>query len=526
VFQEFLIIPVGNIFGSKSAPAWFTTIAELRAHMANVLRYDEQLSDPLVRSLALPEQRDSPDAPPVAVTADDQHHGLASLYLGTRVPPLHHAMFVDDNVLVAVRRSIEVAMAGSLGSAYNCFGSPTANVRRGSVISRAKFVPEVAAMVLFVGLLIDTHLMTVTWPPEKRAAALLLLDEWLSKRSARAPRELAQLLGIIRHGAFLSVAGNFLSIRLQWILCACVKESSINSTLAGSRARRWWAGNRIHIPPEIYSDLRLLRKSLEEPRAAILWSRPIGLLVDRTPTVTLLSDVSYGGIGGWCSRLNFLWRITRDELIACGFPMRLIGSEGETLTLHPTDADADGLHINLLEFIAIVINVWLALSWVRSSPAPTGGHIVAILADNTSALSWLRYTARSHRLPIQHLAHLCQCLLFSSQTSHLANIIGRHIPGKSNDEADALSQPQKFPTLVGSAIAAFSPLQTCRIFQLPFGVLSLIAKVVSSTVIGAGLDKETTALLHLAPISSEPGSIATDSTFRGYYKTHSHRGKG
>jgi hypothetical protein len=51
--------------------------------MANVLRYDEQLYDPLVRSLVLPEQRDSSDAPPVAATADDLHHGLASLYLGT-----------------------------------------------------------------------------------------------------------------------------------------------------------------------------------------------------------------------------------------------------------------------------------------------------------------------------------------------------------------------------------------------------------------------------------------------------------
>jgi hypothetical protein len=69
--------------------------------------------------------------------------------------------------------------------------------------------------------------------------------------------------------------------------------------------------------------------------------------------------------------------------------MRLIDSEGEALTLRPSPADADGLHINLLEFIAIIINIWLALSWVRSAPTPPGGHIIAILADNTSALSWL-----------------------------------------------------------------------------------------------------------------------------------------
>jgi hypothetical protein len=524
VFQEFLIVPVGNIFGSKSAPSWFTILAELRAHMANVLPYEAHLSDPLVQSLVLPPQREPAAAPPVPAVADRAHRGATSLYPIPRGMPTHHAMFVDDNALVALRRSIRYAVASSLGSSYDCFGSPAVNLRRGSVISKLKFDPAVAVTVLFVGFLINTQSMTVTWPPDKRDSARQLLDEWLHHRTARAPRELAQLLGIIRHGAFLSVAGNFLSVRLQWILSACVSASRVRGS-GGTRERRWWSGNRVRIPPEIFADLRLLRESLEEPGAAVLWSRPIGLLVDRTPTVTLLSDASYGGIGGWSDNLRFLWRVTRNELISCGFPMRLIDSEGEALTLRPSPADDNGLHINLLEFIAIIINVWLALSWVHSSPAQPGGHIIAILADNTSALSWLRYAARSHRRPIQNLAHLCQCLLYSSQTSHPSSILGYHIPGSSNDEADALSRPEKFPTL-GCAIAAFYRLQTCRIFQLPFGVLSLIARVVSSTEIGVGLDRETTALFHLAPSSSDPGFIAMDSTFRGYYKTRSHRGKG
>jgi hypothetical protein len=37
VFQELLIVPVGNIFGSQNAPSWFTTPAEIGAHMANRL---------------------------------------------------------------------------------------------------------------------------------------------------------------------------------------------------------------------------------------------------------------------------------------------------------------------------------------------------------------------------------------------------------------------------------------------------------------------------------------------------------
>jgi hypothetical protein len=389
VFQEFLIVPVGNIFGSRSAPSWFTTIAELRAHMANVLRYDDQLSDPLVQSLVIPERGHPTGQPPVAAVADDLHHGVAALNFNSQITPSNHTMFVDDNILVALHRSIKLAVAGYLGSAYDYFGSPDVNWRRGSVISREKFEPEVAIAVFFVGLLIDTqHSMTVTWPPDKRENARKLLDEWLGKRTARAPRESAQLLGTIRHGAFLSAAGNFLSIRLQWILSTSITATNICTT-DRVHSRQWWSGNRLLIPPSVYSDLRLLRKSLQEPGATVLWSRPIGLLVDRAPTVTLLSDASYGGIGGWSKQLGFLWRITRCELLDCGIPMRLIDSEGEALTLRPSPADADGLHINLLEFIAIIINIWLALSWVRSAPTPPGGHIIAILADNTSALSWL-----------------------------------------------------------------------------------------------------------------------------------------
>jgi hypothetical protein len=148
---------------------------------------------------------------------------------------------------------------------------------------------------------------------------------------------------------------------------------------------------------------------------------------------------------------------------------------------------------------------------------------VAILADNTSALSWLRHASRSNSRQIQNLAHFCQCLLLTSQTAQCASVIGKHLPGANNSEADALSRPETYVTL-GSAIAAFSQLQTCHVFQIPYSVLSLIARVVSSDKIGAGLDNETTALFHQEPRSSPPGSIATDSLFRGFFQ-RSRRGK-
>jgi hypothetical protein len=398
VFQEFSIVPVGNIFGSRSAPSWFTIVAELRAHMANVLDYSYKLSDPLVVDLQFPpESRGSVDAhQPVRAIADDLHSGVVSLLPSPSTLAHHHAMFVDDNVLVALRRCAPQAVAAALGSAYDCFGSPELNARRGSVISQTKFDPRLLVCVLFVlGLLIDTHSMTVTWPEEKRAAARALLDEWLSNRTSRSPRDAAQLLGIIRHGAFLSVAGNFLSIRLQWVLSHHASFADLPSK-GRSRTRRWWSSYKIHIPDSVYNDLRLLRRSLAEPEAVSIWSRPIGLLIDRSPTCVVYSDASYGGIGGWSGSLQFLWRITRSELIQCGFAMREIDASGEALRCEAGEASGSALHINLLEFVAIIINLWLVLRWIRSVEAPPGGHIVAVLADNTSALSWLRHFSRSN----------------------------------------------------------------------------------------------------------------------------------
>jgi hypothetical protein len=524
VFEEFCMVPVGNIFGSRSAPSWFTIIAEMRAHMANVLPYDHYLTDPLVGSLQLPAIPTPLTSVSSFAVADTVHQGVQSLLPSTATLLHHHAMFVDDNILVALRGSVHLAIAAALGSAYDCFGDPAFNSRRGSVISRTKFDPAVSTRVLFVGLEIDTNSMTVTWPAAKRESARTLLDEWLAHRHARAPREVAQLLGTIRHGAFLSVAGNFLSIRLQWILSARVSASNLPQA-GRQNSRRWWSSYKIHIPPHVFDDLRLLRRSLTEPTAAFTWSRPIGMLIDRTPTATLLSDASYGGIGGWSANLNFLWRITRQELIECGFSMRRIDADGEALLQQRfgTPDNHDELHINILEFIAIIINLWIALLWVRTQPPTPGGHIISILADNTSALSWLRYAARSHRRPVRNLAHFCQCLLLHSQTSHSASVLGKHLPGVENSEADALSRPEKFPTL-NSAIEAYSPLQTCRVFRLPFSLLSLIAKVVSSDGIGAAQDNETIALFRLEPHSSTPGSIATDSSFRGYFRP-SRRGK-
>jgi hypothetical protein len=44
--------------------------------------------------------------------------------------------------------------------------------------------------------------------------------------------------------------------------------------------------------------------------------------------------------------------------------MREIDASGEALRCEAGDTSGSALHINLLEFVAIIINLWLALRWI------------------------------------------------------------------------------------------------------------------------------------------------------------------
>jgi hypothetical protein len=97
----------------------------------------------------------------------------------------------------------------------------------------------------------------------------------------------------------------------------------------------------------------------------------------------------------------------------------------------------DCLHINVLELIAIIINIWLALVFITKSGKIPGGHIISMLADNTSALSWMRYTSRTKRPVVRELSHFILDLTLSCPIQH--KLSGLHIQGILNIGADKLS---------------------------------------------------------------------------------------
>jgi len=399
-------------------------------------------------------------------------------------------------------------------SAYTVFGSPDEDLRRGGCFADDKWEWQGSTVVHHLGFVIDTHNMTVSWPlPKRQFLRELIDDSWSRSPCLVTPRQLAVLVGIVRHASFLFPAGEFLSIRMQQVLSERLSRSG-----AGSTSRRWWHHARMRVPEDVLADIRLLRSSLVDLANDTCWSRPIALLVrQRTPLFGARSDASYGGIGGWSESLTFWWRLTADELHTFGFDMHQLRPD----VAEPTH-DSTGLHINLLEFLAIVINLWICLHCLKSLQEPVGGYTLELLADNTSALSWFHHAARSHSPAVHNLSLFARALLVDPQfPGPQTKITACHLKGTLNDEADALSRPIENPCLV-SVIKRYSRLTTCRPFQVPSSLLSLLARLLSSKPIVAQSAARMTRTLGHGPRILPIGAEHTGYT--GVFR-RVHRGK-
>jgi hypothetical protein len=167
-----------------------------------------------------------------------------------------------------------------------------------------------------------------------------------------------------------------------------------------------------------------------------------------------------------------MWCICRDDLVDCGFNLTWLADEEET-----ADSQApDCLHINILELIAIIINIWLTLVFITAASSIPGGHIVSFLVDNTSALSWMHYASHTKRPVVHALSRFILDLTLSSSIPH--KMPGLHLVGILNIGADKLSWFEPPPKGGGktwaSVISQHSPLKTCQAFRLLQKLLSVI----------------------------------------------------
>jgi hypothetical protein len=185
-----------------------------------------------------------------------------------------------------------------------------------------------------------------------------------------------------------------------------------------------------------------------------------------------------------------MWRVSISDLVTAGIPSS-VGWDNKA-NYHEPDLDPNGVHINILEFFAIFVKLWIcarqlllatsiqvATGSKPSTPAeviPHGGHPLLVRADNTSTLSWLRYATRTKRPPVRRLAKFLTYFLCHPFITSGIHIQGKHIKGTANVSADLLSRFEKCPSWesVMANLAKFRNLQTCLI---PAELLSLLVSV-------------------------------------------------
>ena len=168
-----------------------------------------------------------------------------------------------------------------------------------------------------------------------------------------------------------------------------------------------------------------------------------------------------------------------------------------------------GEHINILEFVGIIINTWFALKFIRRLGPIDGGHILQMLADNTFALSWMTHFSRTHRREVSQLSLFYNALLLQGQ-SPPCKIMGQHLPGDLNGPADALSRPTYDARgdicSLTSVIKTWPSLRVCTPYQVPSELLSTIVWAMSEQATVATFVEVTTKLMTLEPNIASVGS--------------------
>ena len=363
VLDCFLIIPVGMIFGAKNSPSYYMTPGELRAHLA---RHLPSLNDARTRlgdSIVLPPPPTPTDvATFVRVEQDDLNTGVSALLASSSRKPAY-APFVDDTGGAAIRANIHALVHNSILAAYITFGVPEEDPGRPEPINPVKFVRQLSHQLKFLGFFIDTRTMSITWPQHTRDQLRLYLtnlldtDETPSGGRRLSPQSAATILGLVRHSATATLLGTYYTLSLQFSLNDNIRSSVAQGLNPAST--RFWQRTHFSLSRETILDLRALLHFLPVSDSDHFWSRPIGLVIPRESQFTVLGDASIEGLGGWLNeRFPFMWRLTKSDLEAIGFiipkDMQAIKITAETTS----DTTSEPWHINLLEFIVLIIDFW------------------------------------------------------------------------------------------------------------------------------------------------------------------------
>jgi hypothetical protein len=311
VFCEFLIIPIGTIFGAQNSPSFFTLLSELQAHVASYTAY---YNDDSVANLTAITQRVRFSLPLTAhecshmvqAILDAFHQGIPESQWGHYY---HNSTFVDDNGIADIRDRIYGAIDNSTRTAYAIFGHPNDDCCA-PCLSKEKTVEFALYLMQYLGFLINTRSMIMAWPVDKRKQLAQLVDDILANASRRiTPKPSSSLLGLVWNGTVVAPLVVYLSLCLQPQLndatCAAWRSMSqcshwVWDTPSCSWIRHWYSNYCIQLDVATVWDPHLLWSKISMEPEHLIWYRLIALLLRREPTSQCHSDAcGYARLGGW-----------------------------------------------------------------------------------------------------------------------------------------------------------------------------------------------------------------------------------
>ena len=272
-------------------------------------------------------------------------------------------------------------------------GNSEEPISRRNILSLPKLLaegtPDERQIVL--GWLIDTHLLLILLPKDKFSTWMADLLRFI-RRQRCSHEELDTLIGRLNHtAAIIPLSRHFLGRLRERI----DREAFRKATITFSQ--------------DEIKDLMLWKRLLVKAADGI----SLNLVVARSPSRVCWSDACPFGMGGY-SASGRAWRIRIPP--------------SSPLYGHPKIN-------NLLEFLAMVVNVWLEIE-----DSSDDHHCILALGDNTSAIGWLFTSSKFPSSSLAHKAHLMvarQLATLVLKNDHC--LASQHLKGELNVVADFLS---------------------------------------------------------------------------------------
>lgn len=444
-----LFFMTGQTFGDASSPANWEPVATCRRLYAKYLWSQPATVERGQHLLPNPKFTDPPSASDVANFAkanrDSQNQGILNED-GSRQPP-GYDHWVDDVFYCDVRAHFVRTVVASMLALYLLLGTPTDHHR--DPLSWEKFNNQFTFLRRNGGFTTNTRTLRVTLPPDKIEQLTVLLAEWKNVLSDYSLRDAASLLGKLWDTTRINphMRARFFSLQNAFRNALLARYHA----LAGYRSRRHHRADLLEaqLPNELrYRILSLL----SQQEAALLWNTntklPVTDSIRRTVTLLLgfLRDPSYK----WGCSIGHL--IPRDPHFegygdAClnsgagynhGLQYFFVVFWGDDIRrrCHLSHKHRDYLHINLMEFVVIIIQTAAVIAWLSLHPADIPPAPIANWwTDNLSSKSWINKVSSSS-LQAQPLIHLMVQLC---ETFDILNK-AEHIQGKHNELADFMSR--------------------------------------------------------------------------------------